>query len=196
MGRWEPHARERLVRAALELFTEQGYEKTTVVEIAERARLTKSTFFRHFPDKREVLFAGQDVLAQLLSDGVADAPGSATPFEMLAAALEAVAGAFPEERRSFGPRLRAVIGGNPELQERNAQKSARLGAAIEDGLARRGLPEVTAGLAAQLGTFVLGRAYAEWSDPDCAKPFIEIARHELRAVRAAVDTLDTEFVLP
>src|ERR1039458_8546224 len=70
MARWEPNARERLVRAALDLFTEQGYDATTVNEIADRAGLTKTTFFRHFPDKREVLFAGQDVHARLLADAI------------------------------------------------------------------------------------------------------------------------------
>jgi AcrR family transcriptional regulator len=73
MARWEPNARERLVRAALDLFTEQGYDATTVNEIADRAGLTKTTFFRHFPDKREVLFAGQDLRARLLAEAVAAA---------------------------------------------------------------------------------------------------------------------------
>ena len=68
MARWEPNARERLERAALALFTERGFDATTVAEIADRAGLTKSTFFRHFADKREVLFGGQDLLVQLFSD--------------------------------------------------------------------------------------------------------------------------------
>jgi len=65
MARWEPNARERLVLAALDLFAEQGYDSTTVTQIAGRAGLTKTTFFRHFPDKREVLFAGQEVHSRL-----------------------------------------------------------------------------------------------------------------------------------
>ncbi|MBI0381962.1 helix-turn-helix transcriptional regulator, partial [Streptomyces albiflaviniger] len=81
MARWEPNAQERLVRAALELFTEQGYDATTVNEIADRAGLTKTTFFRHFRDKREVLFAGQDTHTRLLADAIAAAPGPATPLE-------------------------------------------------------------------------------------------------------------------
>jgi AcrR family transcriptional regulator len=56
-----------MVLAAVDLFTEQGYDATTVAQIAERAGVTKSTFFRHFPDKREVLVAGQEVLSQLLA---------------------------------------------------------------------------------------------------------------------------------
>src|ERR1700756_3155598 len=131
MGRWEPNARERLVRAAVDLFSEQGYDATTVNEIAERAGgLTKTTFFRHFPDKREVLFAGQEVHSRLLADGVAAAPDSATPLEAVAAALDALTASFTAEQREFGPRLLMVIAGNPELQERATFKHAALAAAL------------------------------------------------------------------
>ena len=81
MGRWEPNARGRLEQAALELYVERGFEQTTVAEIAERAGLTERTFFRHFADKREVLFAGSGVLQELLVTAVADAPDSAAPIE-------------------------------------------------------------------------------------------------------------------
>src|SRR5690349_20436113 len=87
MARWEPGARERLVVAAVELFTEQGYDATTVAEIAARAGVTKSTFFRHFPDKREVLVAGQATLARLLAEGIAEAPATAMPLDAVAAGL-------------------------------------------------------------------------------------------------------------
>src|SRR3954462_14679524 len=80
MGRWEPGARERLVVAAVDLFTEQGYDATTVAQIAERAGVTKSTFFRHFPDKRELLVAGQETLSRLLTEGIAEAPAGASPL--------------------------------------------------------------------------------------------------------------------
>ena len=112
MGRWEPDARQRLVRAALELFSEQGYDNTTVAQIAKRAGLTKSTFFRHFPDKREVLFVGQDTLSRLLAAGIAAAPSAATPLEAVAEALDAASVAFTPDRREFGPKRRAVIAGN------------------------------------------------------------------------------------
>src|SRR3954449_1416934 len=88
MGRWEPGARERLVLAAVDLFTEQGYDATTVAQIAERAGVTKSTFFRHFPDKRELLVAGQEPLSRRLADGIAEAAADATPLEAVAAGLE------------------------------------------------------------------------------------------------------------
>ena len=127
MARWEPNARERLERAALALFTEHGFDATTVAEIADRAGLTKSTFFRHFADKREVLFGGQDMLVQFFSDGIRTAPPSATTAECLAAALEAAAVAFTPERHDLAPQRRAVIAANSELQERELLKRARSG---------------------------------------------------------------------
>src|SRR5213595_2005373 len=89
MARWEPNAPERLSKAALELFAERGYENTTVIDIAQRAGLTKSTFFRHFQDKREVLFGG-DRMSELLAKAIAEAPDTATPLEAVAHALDAV----------------------------------------------------------------------------------------------------------
>ena len=101
MARWQSNATERLVLAALDLFAERGYENTTVIEIAERAGLTKSTFFRYFPDKREVLFGG-DTMSGLLVEGIAAAPVEATPLEAVANALDAVGtGAFTPARREF-----------------------------------------------------------------------------------------------
>src|SRR6202012_418937 len=99
MARWEPNARERLVRAAVELFAEQGYDATTVSEIAERAGgLTKTTFFRHFPDKREVLFAaGEEAHSRLMADAIAAAPDPATPLQAVAAALDAVTAGFTDD---------------------------------------------------------------------------------------------------
>src|ERR1700729_3282842 len=98
MARWKPGARERLVVAAVDLFTEQGYDATTVAQIAERAGVTKSTFFRHFPDKRELLVAGQETLSRLLAEGIAEAPAGASPLDAVAAGLERAATIGPFKR--------------------------------------------------------------------------------------------------
>src|SRR6478735_12019057 len=98
MGRWEPNARGRLEQAALELYVERGFEQTTVADIAARAGLTERTFFRHFADKREVLFSGAGALQELLVSTVAAAPDSMAPIDAVAAAIEA-AGALLEDRR-------------------------------------------------------------------------------------------------
>src|ERR1700744_481559 len=105
MARWEPGARERLVHAAVDLFTEQGYDATTVTEIAERAGVTKMTFFRHFADKREVLFAGQELHSQILAEAIPAAPAYATTMAAVAAAVAALAATFTEARRDFSARL-------------------------------------------------------------------------------------------
>src|SRR5215475_12023007 len=130
MGRWEPGARERLVMAAVDLFTEQGYDSTTVTQIAERAGVTRSTFFRHFPDKREVLVAGQEALSRLLADGIAQAPADASPLEAVAAGLRSASEAMGPMNRELGPRLKAAVAASTELQERDALKSVGLADAM------------------------------------------------------------------
>src|SRR3954462_14331052 len=122
MARWEPGARERLVLAAVDLFTEQGYDATTVAQIAERAGVTKSTFFRHFPDKRELLIAGQEALSRLLAHGITEAPADATPLEAVARGLRRVSGEMTAFNRELGPRLKAAVAASTELQERDALK--------------------------------------------------------------------------
>src|SRR5271165_4855196 len=166
MARWEPGARERLVVAAVDLFTEQGYDATTVAQIAERAGVTKSTFFRHFPDKRELLVAGQQTLGRLLADGIAEAPVSASPLEAVAAGLERASSAMGQMNREFGPRLKAAVAASAELQERDALKSVSLAAAMTTALVARGVPGPTAHLAGELGVLAFKRGYAEWSEGD------------------------------
>src|ERR1700744_2087070 len=116
MARWEPNAAERLSLAALELFAERGYENTTVIDIAQRAGLTKSSFFRHFQDKREGLL-GDGTMTGLVAQAIAAAPAAAGPLDAVAHALDAVGmAAFTPARREFAARRRAVIAANPELQ--------------------------------------------------------------------------------
>lgn len=186
MARWQPHAPERLVAAALDLFEERGYEHTTVIDIAERAGLTKSTFFRHFQDKREVLF-GDGTMAARLAEAVAAAPPSAAPLEALAHALAATGTqAFPADRRAFAARRRAVIAANPGLREREALKGLDLTSAMSTALRRRGVPELTSYVAAELGALVLKLAYERWT-AEAAEPedFTEVVRQALSEVRAA-----------
>ncbi len=129
MGRWEPDARGRLATAALALYAERGYEQTTVAEIARSAGLTERTFFRHYADKREVLFAGAGELEDLFVRAVAGAPASAAPLAALTVGLDAVAEMFAD-RREFARRRHAVITANAELQERELIKLASLAAAL------------------------------------------------------------------
>jgi AcrR family transcriptional regulator len=188
MGRWEPDARDRLVRAALDLFDEQGYENTAVAQIAERAGLTKSTYFRHFRDKREVLFGGQDELVELLVKGIADTPDAAGPLVAVEGALVAIAVTFTEERRANGPRRLAVIAANDELRERDAMKMAGFAGVLQDGLRQRGVPDLDAAVAAELGVVALRVAYDRWLE--AGGDFAEVARRALEEVRAAAASLE------
>ncbi|MGH2894693.1 MAG: TetR family transcriptional regulator, partial [Solirubrobacteraceae bacterium] len=153
MTRWEPGARERLAQAALDLYAERGFEQTTVVEIAKRAGLTERTFFRHFADKREVLFAGSGDLQELMASAVLEAPGSAAPMDAVAAGLQA-GGEVLGERRDFARQRQAVIAASAELQERELIKLASLAAALADALRRRGVTEPAASLSAEAGIAV------------------------------------------
>ena len=189
MARWEPNARERLEREALALFAERGYDATTVAQIADRAGLTKSTFFRHFADKREVLFGGQDLLVERFGDAIRNAPPGATAAGCLAAALEAAAVAFTPDRHELAPQRRAVIAAHSELQERELLKRARLASAMAEALRGRGADDTTARLAADMGVLAFSTAYARWAVPENRQPFAEIARTALRDLQARAAAL-------
>jgi AcrR family transcriptional regulator len=162
MVRWEPGAKERLQAAALELFAARGFEQTTAADIAQSVGLTERTFFRHFSDKREVLFNGQREYLQAFADGADAAPPDASPLEVIASALHAAASLFPDERRPYARMRQAVIEQNPALQEREQHKSAGLAATVAAALRARGIGEPAATLAAQSGATVFGIAFAQW----------------------------------
>ncbi|WP_433454973.1 TetR/AcrR family transcriptional regulator [Streptomyces sp. CA-142005] len=183
MGRWEPDARGRLAKAALELYAEYGYEQTTVAEIAKRAGLTERTFFRHYADKREVLFSGAGELEELIVRTVADAPESAVPLDALSAGLDAVAEAFTD-RREFARRRHAVITANPELQERELIKLASMAAALAASLRGRGIAEPTASLAAEAGVAVFKVAFERWIAPGEERPMRQLIRESLAELKA------------
>ena len=192
MGRWAPDARERIVLAGLDLFTEQGYDATTVAQIAERAGITKSTFFRHFPDKRELLVAGQEALSLLLAEGIAQAPADATPLEAVAAGLERASSAMGPANRDLGPKLKAAVAASTELQERDALKSVGMARAMTTALVARGIAAPTAHLAGELGVLAFKLGYTSWSESDRSDG-TGLAEHALAALgdlRAATATLE------
>lgn len=169
MGRWEPDARGRLMLAALELYTGRGYEQTTVADIAQRAGVTERTFFRHFADKREVLFDGSGALQDAVVDAIEAAPASTAPIEVVGAAMEHAA-SLMASRRDFARQRAAAIAANPSLHERELLKLAALGAAAAAALRKRGVPEPAASLAAETGVTVFKVAFEQWigDQPDFA----------------------------
>jgi AcrR family transcriptional regulator len=183
MTRWEPNGRGRLEQAALALYGERGFENTTVAEIAARAGLTERTFFRHFADKREVLFAGANLLEELLVDNVADAPDSVAPIDVVGTALEA-AGALLQQRREYARQRQAIIAANTELRERELIKLASLASAIADTLRRRGVADPAATLSAEAGIAVFRIAFERWVDETNQRDLPDLIRDSLGQLKA------------
>ena len=183
MTRWKPDAQGRLEQAALELYGERGFEQTTVAEIAERAGLTERTFFRHYADKREVLFGGAGPLKELLVSAVADAPASATPMDAIAAALEA-AGAALQERRELARRRNRIIAANAELRERQLIKLASWAEALADALRERGVADPAARLTAEVAMAVLSVAFERWVGEKNRRSLPELVRESLDELNA------------
>ena len=175
MVRWEPGARERLQTAALELYAKRGFEETTVAEIAEAAGLTERTFYRHFADKREVIFGGEDEFQGLFVRGIGSGPADATALEIVASAVTGV-DYFANEMRAYSRQRQAVITANPGLQERELLKLAALGAAIAAALRERGIPEPTATLSAQSGVTVFQVAFQQWIAEGETRSLVELER--------------------
>ena len=188
MSRWEPNARGRLEQAALQLFIERGFEQTTVAEIASRAGLTERTFFRHFADKREVLFGGAGALQELLVSTVASTPDAVAPLDAIAAALVA-AGALLQERRAYARQRQIVIAANTELRERELIKLASLATALAEALRRRGVAEPVASLVAEAGIAVFKVAFDRWVNETSQRDLPYLIRESLDELKAV--TADT-----
>ncbi|HJP74339.1 MAG TPA: TetR family transcriptional regulator [Pseudonocardiaceae bacterium] len=161
MARWDPGAEDRLRKAALELFGEHGYDNVTVTQIAERAGLTRRSFFRYFPDKREVLFAGSEQLPIAVADAVRGAPESAAPLAAVLAGLGEVVALLVERVDGIAQR-RAVIEASAELQERERTKAAAVTDAIRAALVDRGVAGDEAKLLAEVASVAFQNAFARW----------------------------------
>lgn len=186
MGRWEPNARERLEEAAMELFHERGYTRTTVEEIAARAGLTERTFFRYFADKREVLFWGSSALEKLIVDAIAAAPMDTAPLEAVTAALETASPMFEQRRERAGKR-HVLIETHAELRERELIKLSSIAAAIAASLHTRGVADPVAGLTAEIGIAVFKIAFECWVKDDEGRDFV----HHVRATRDKLEVIVT-----
>ena len=165
VARWAPGARGRLQEAAFELYGENGFEQTTVGEIAARAGVTERTFYRYFADKREVFFDGSQALTDFLVAAVAAGPAGAGPLEMVLAALCRAGRELFVERRALARRRQALVEANPELYERELAKMAGLTAALVGALRARGVAEAAARLAAETGIGIFRAAFARWVEP-------------------------------
>ncbi|MEV7421745.1 MULTISPECIES: TetR family transcriptional regulator [unclassified Streptomyces] len=188
MSRWEPNARGRLEQAALELYSARGFEQTAVAEIARRAGLTERTFFRHFADKREVLFGSSGAFQDLFVAGVEGAPDGAAPIDAIAGALAGV-GVFFDGRREHSRQRQAVIVANAELRERELIKLASLASAMAGTLRARGVADPAASLAAEAGIAVFKIAFERWIEDGEERDLSQLMREslaELKGVTAGI----------
>ncbi|RKH54414.1 TetR family transcriptional regulator [Corallococcus sp. AB050B] len=186
MGRWEPNARDRLAQAAMTLFQENGYDRTTVEEIAARAGLTERTFFRYFADKKEVLFGGSEALHERIVTCIADAPPGTAPLDAVAAALESMTPFF-KDRRDHARARQSLLAVHAELRERELIKLASLASASAAALRKRGVTEPAASLAGEAGIAVFKVAFERWLEDPKAQDLsrhIQLGLDELRAVTA------------
>lgn len=184
MGRWQPDAAGRLLLAALDLFTERGFEQTTVADIAARAGVTERTFFRYFADKREVLFSGGEELQERVVAAIEAAPADRAPYDVVVEAM-AAGGELIDERRPYARQRAAAIAANPSLQERELLKLSALGGAAGTALRARGVPAAVAGLVAETGVAVFKVAFERWVAASDAPPLplcVREAGEQLRAV--------------
>jgi len=179
MGRWQPDARTRLERAAVELFAERGFDDVTVPEITSRAGLTTRTFFRHFADKREVLFADAELMPALAARLVADAPPGAAPMAVMADGLPVLAAAF-EGRLAQLTQHKAVIERSPALRERELRKMEQIVDAIAAAWRHRGVDALTAAVVAETSVGVVKVSLRNWIDTGGSRPLASIMAATLK----------------
>lgn len=158
-------ARERLQDAAIAMFQVRGYEAVTAAQIAAEAGVTERTFFRYFPDKREVLFGAEDMVRDAVLAGIHDAPTKLGPLDALFHAYRAFAPVV-EARRAYAKPRQELIDAHPALQERELTKVAALADAIAEGLQERGMAALPAELAARIGMAAIVQATSHWLADD------------------------------
>jgi len=196
MPRWEPNGVERLQAAAFELFAEQGFEGTTVAEIAKRAGLTQRTFFNHFADKREVLFGLSSEFQHEIVRELAACADALPPLDAVVRALQAAGDTIFEERQAAVTRRNEIIDANPELQERELGKGAALTDAIAAALHARGLDPDTARLTASAGMLVQQTAIRRWTQPAESRPLRELLSDALHSLRTTVIQRSSRRIVP
>ncbi len=184
MGRWEPDSQGRLAAAAFSLYAEQGFDQTTAAEIAARAGVTERTFFRHFADKREVLFAGSEALKQAIVGAVEDAPAGVGPLDAVARGLETAAALIGPGGRERARQRHQVISANPELRERELSKLADYADAVAAALGCRGVAEGPARLAAETGMTIFRLALARWAGGDDGGDLTAVTRDAVAQLRS------------
>lgn len=187
MSRWEPDARARMMRAAMDLFAERGFDDTTTGDIAQRAGVTERTFFRHFADKREALFDGSKTMDKIVAEAILAAPPSTAPLD--AAITGVIAGGeLLTGRRDHAVHRSRIIDSHPSLRERELLKLAGLTEAAVAALRERGVAEPVAVLAAHTAVTMFQLAFTRWvaeDDPPDLGTCVTAAVARLRELTAS-----------
>jgi AcrR family transcriptional regulator len=182
--RWAPDARGRLERAAFELFAEQGFAATTVPQITARAGLTTRTFFRHFADKREVVFAG-DEIPETAARLIEAAPSALSPMEVVRHVVLQVASDRFEGAHEETAAWRRIIESDDALRDRDARKRADLVRAAQRAFVGRGETPLQAHVLAELGVLVFQVALETWAGERNPPPMASVVDDVLAAVATA-----------
>jgi AcrR family transcriptional regulator len=102
--------RDTIIKVALELFAERGYEQTTIAEIAEAAEVSPRTIFAYFPSKEDILFSDLPEIQERLAQALRQRPEGATTLDVL---RDFVAGSLtPDRNRVLRKR---ILASNPTL---------------------------------------------------------------------------------
>ncbi len=192
MSRWQSDAQQRLAQAALTLYLERGFERTTVAEIAAHVGLTERTFFRHFSDKREVLFGSSNQLQALVVSAIMQAHKSATPIQAVAVGLE-VLGELFAPRLEWSRQRQAVINQTPELQARELTKFNSLAHGIAEALQQRGINEFTASLSAEIGIVIFRAVFERYINPSNQKSWTHLLEESLEQVKTIMAGLNNRL---
>lgn len=166
------------------LFQEHGYANVTIADIAERAGLTKRSFFNHFSDKREVLFAGAAELEAEVRRHLDEADGELAPMDLAIAALT-LAGTDLSRYGVFSTIRRDIIASATELQERSLIKLSTLSAVLQAGLRTRGVDGHTAAFVSDAAVTIFNLAYDSWGEHPTAE-FGTLMQQYLAEFRAAI----------
>jgi AcrR family transcriptional regulator len=168
----------------MELYAEQGFDQTTAAQIAARAGVTERTFFRHFADKREVLFSGSAELKEAIVAAVAEAPPDDGPLDAVARGLDVAAQMLGQMRREAVRQRQSIIAANPELRERELSKMGEWAASVAEALRHRGVDELQASLAAEAGMTVVRVALTRWAGADAGPDLPAVMRQAVAQRRA------------
>ena len=186
MSRWEPGARSRLESAALELFAQHGFAATTVPQITAHAGLTTRTFFRHFADKREVLFWGENEIPKRIAAYFAQAPAELSSLALISTGLEDFAEQQFAGQHEYLRRRRSVVRTDESLLERELLKQHDLGTAVYGGFLARGLDPLDARVTADVSMSVFHIAIDRWLDDPVEHPLRDRVREALGSLRGFV----------